>query len=103
MLVPGPVVAEVGYLIAREAGARVEAAFLQSLADGDFEPVDLTRADYTRMAELVEQYANLPLGTADASVVAIAERLDVAEVATLDRKDFSVVRPRHVPAFALLP
>lgn len=103
MLVPGPVVAEVGYLIAREAGARVEAAFLQSLADGDFEPVDLTRADYARMAELVEQYANLPLGTTDASVVAVAERLDVAEVATLDRKDFSVIRPRHVLAFALLP
>lgn len=103
MLVPGPVVAEAGYLIAREAGARVEAAFLQSLAAGDFEPVDLTRADYARMAELVEQYANLPLGTTDASVVAVAERLDVAEVATLDRKDFSVVRPRHVPSFALLP
>lgn len=40
LLVPGPVVAEVGYLLAREAGARVEALFLRSLGDGDFEPVD---------------------------------------------------------------
>src|SRR5207248_1189113 len=102
-LVPGTVVAEVGYLIAREAGARVESAFLRSLADGDFEQVDLTRADFARMAELVEQYAILPLGTTDASVVAVAERFDVVEVATLDRKDFSVVRPRNVPAFTLLP
>jgi hypothetical protein len=36
LLVPATVVAEVGYLLAREAGPRVEALFLQSLADGDF-------------------------------------------------------------------
>ena len=36
------VIAEVGYLLAREAGARVESLFLQSLAKGDFTPVDLT-------------------------------------------------------------
>ena len=45
----------------------------------------------------------LPLGTSDASVVAVAERLGIAEVATLDRRHFSVVRPKHVPAFTLLP
>ena len=75
LLIPAPVVAEVGYLIAREAGAAVESAFLRSIADGDFEAVDLTRADYARMADLVDQYANLPLGTTDAAVVAAAERL----------------------------
>ena len=37
------------------------------------------------------------------SVVAIAERLGVTQVATLDRRDFSVVRPRHTDAFELLP
>ncbi len=36
LLVPATVVAEVGYLLAREAGPQVEALFLQSLADGDF-------------------------------------------------------------------
>lgn len=39
----------------------------------------------------------------DASLVAIAERLGVTEIATLDRRDFTVVRPRHVGAFVLLP
>jgi len=43
MLVPAPVVAEVGYLLAREAGTRVESLFLRSLSDGDFLPVELTR------------------------------------------------------------
>ena len=104
LLIPAPVVAEVGYLIAREAGAAVEwAAFLRSIADGDFEAVDLTRADYARMADLVDQYADLPLGAANAAVVAVAERLGIAEIATLDRKDSSVVRPRHTPAFTLVP
>ena len=51
----------------------------------------------------MDTYADLPLGTADASVVAVAERLGIAEVATLDRRHFTVVRPRHVTAFTLLP
>jgi predicted nucleic acid-binding protein len=54
-------------------------------------------------AELVADYRDLPLGTVDASVIAAAERLDAAEVATLDRRHCSVVRPRHEVAFQLLP
>jgi len=102
ILVPSPIVAEVGYLIGR-FDPRVEAGFLRSLAAGDFIPVELTTGDYERMAELVEQYADMPLGTSDAAVVAVAERLNVAEVATLDRRHFTVVRPRHVQALTLLP
>jgi predicted nucleic acid-binding protein len=103
LLVPGPVPAEVGYMLHRLGGSKVEAAFLRSLRDGVFEVIALTTADWDRMAELVDTYADLPLGTADASVVAVAERLGIAEVATLDRRHFSVVRPKHVPAFTLLP
>jgi predicted nucleic acid-binding protein len=103
LLVPATVVAEVGYLLEREAGPRVEAMFLIALADGDFRLVDLTPADFRRAAELVATYADLPLGTTDATVIALAERLNVSEVATLDRRHFSVVRPRHVPALTLLP
>jgi len=73
------------------------------LADGDFQTVGLTADDYYRVAELVDRYADLPLGTTDAAVVAVAERFRCAEVATLDRRDFSVVRPRHVKALTLLP
>jgi len=45
----------------------------------------------------------VPLGAADASVIAIAERLKLTEVATLDHRHFTVVRPSHVNAFTLLP
>lgn len=103
LLLPAPVTAEVGYLLAREAGAAVESLFLRSVADGDFEPVDLTADDYARMAELVDEYADLPLGTTDAAVIALAERLRITEVATLDHRHFSVVRPRLTTALVLLP
>ncbi|WP_158891968.1 type II toxin-antitoxin system VapC family toxin [Amycolatopsis anabasis] len=103
ILVPAPILGEVGFMLAKYAGARTEAGFLRSLAAGDFVPVDLTNADYDRVADLVDQYADLPLGTSDASVIAVAERLNVAEVATLDLRHFTVVRPRHVKALTLLP
>ena len=64
---PGTVVAETGYLLAREGGAGVEAQFLTSLADGTLQPVELTREDYARAAELVLAYQSLPLGTTDAT------------------------------------
>jgi len=47
--------------------------------------------------------ADLPLGTNDASVIAVAERLGITEIATLDRRNFTVVRPHHVDALTLLP
>jgi len=103
LALPSPVVTEACYLLAREAGAQAEAAFLGSLADGDMTVIDLEREDWRRAAELVLRYADLPLGAVDASVVAVAERLGLTEVATIDRRHFSVVRPRHVNAFTLLP
>jgi predicted nucleic acid-binding protein len=103
LLVPGTVIAEVGYLLARNANPRVEALFLDAVADGDFELTDLVAADARRAASLVRTYSDLPLGTTDATVVAIAERLGATEVATLDRRHFTVVRPAHVDAFTLLP
>ena len=102
-MVPATVVAEVGYLLAREAGARLESLFLRSIAEGDFTSADLTAGDFSRMAELVVTYASLPLGTTDASVIAVAERLKLTEIATLDRRHFTVVRPSHVDALTLVP
>jgi len=61
------------------------------------------REDFERIAELVEHYANFPLGGADASVVALAERTGAGIVITLDHRHFAAVKPRHIGAFDLLP
>ena len=88
---------------AAPAARRSRAHFLRSIAQQTISIVDLELSDYERMAELVDAYADFPLGTTDAAVVAVAERLRVSEVATLDHRHFRVVRPRHIPAFTLLP
>jgi hypothetical protein len=59
--------------------------------------------DWLWIAELVWTYRDLPLGTADASVVATAERLNIRQVATVDRRHFTIVRPAGFTAFELLP
>jgi hypothetical protein len=77
--------------------------FLGDLAAGAFSIDPVPAADWLRIAELVSQYRDLPLGTVDASVVAAAERLGITELATVDRRHFGVVRPSHAEAFTLLP
>jgi hypothetical protein len=55
------------------------------------------------MADLARRYADLPLGTTDASVIALTKRLGLTEVAILDRRHFNIVRPEHAPGLTLLP
>ncbi len=102
-LVPATVVAETGYLLERAAGPAVEAEFLRLFSSGYLKLADLTGDDLNRAAELVEQYANFPLGTTDATIIALAERLEITTIATLDTRHFNAVRPTHVEAFTLIP
>jgi predicted nucleic acid-binding protein len=59
--------------------------------------------DLARMAQLIETYADLRLGTVDACVIATAEWLGATTIATLDRRHVTVVRPSHIDAFQLVP
>lgn len=104
LLVPSPVMGEVGYLLESRVGPpQAEVTFLKSFGGNGFHVAELEDEDLPRMAELVERYIDLPLGLVDAAVIAIAERLGLSEVATVDQRHFRVVRPRHVEAFRLLP
>jgi predicted nucleic acid-binding protein len=103
LVVPTPVITEVAYLIAARLGTNAEVRFLGDLAAGAFAVEPVGPSDWLRIAELVSRYRDLSLGTVDASVIATAERLGIQEVATVDRRHFSVVHPRHAAAFVLLP
>lgn len=87
--------------VGRRLGATAEAAFLLGLGGLDVEGP--AHEDFPRIAELVERYADFPLGGTDASLVALAERTGASTLITLDRRHFAAVRPRHVEAFELLP
>jgi hypothetical protein len=103
LVIPMLVVTEVAYLMATRLGVEPEVRFLGDLAAGEFSIDPVPAGDWLRIAELVATYRDLRLGTVDASIVAASERLGVTEVATIDRRHFEVVRPRHVDAFTLLP
>ncbi len=100
-VIPGPVATETAQMIARRLGSAAEARFHRALATQEVEPP--TPEDFIRIAELVERYADFPLGGVDASVVALAERLDTPLVLTLDRRHFAAVRPNHCDSLELLP
>ena len=103
LLVPSPVLGEVGYLLQSRVGPHAEVTFLNSFGADGFHIAELEDQDIPRMADLVEAYLDLPLGIVDAAVIAVAERLRLTEIATLDRRHFAVVRPSHTRAFTLLP
>ena len=103
LAVTPPVIAEASWLIEDRLGAAAEARFLRSVTSARFTIEDLTPVDYQRAIELIESYSDLGLGFVDASIVAIAERLNLDSIATLNRRDFAVVRPAHRNAFVLVP
>jgi predicted nucleic acid-binding protein len=107
LLVTPYVIAEVCWMAASRIGATAEANVIDAVAAGELQQVTVTDDELRRIAELLHQYADLHggqgLSLADASVVAVAEQRGVREIATLDVTDFSLVRPRHVPHFTLLP
>ncbi len=101
LVIPALVITEVAYFLSRHLGPSVEAEFARGLETFD---VEAPRPDdWRRIGDLVEQYGDFPLGTTDASVIALAERLGTDLVITLDRRHFGAVRPLHCSSFRLLP
>jgi predicted nucleic acid-binding protein len=98
-----PVAVETAWMIESRLGPTAEATFVASVAAGELTVVDLAPIDWARCAELITRYHDLSLGLVDASVIAIAERLNVDTIATLNHRDFAVVRPAHRDAFQLIP
>ena len=103
IIVPFPVIVEVCRLIQRRLQAEHQSRFLRSLTMGELEVEHLGDPDILRAADLVERYADARFGFVDASVVALAERFSVTRLLTLDRRDFSLVRPTHCPSFEFIP
>jgi predicted nucleic acid-binding protein len=103
LLVPAPVVVELDWLAGNRLGPEPFSLFLADLAAGPIAVIDLVRADYVRVRELLARYADLKLGFVDAAIVAVVERLGERKLATLDHRHFSTIRPRHTEALELLP
>ena len=103
VLVPYPVVVELDWLEGQRLGPDAFLSFLADAQEGRLEIVDLQPEDYRRIRELLGRYLDLALGSVDAAVLAIVERLGEPKLATLDHRHFTIVRPRHVPSLRLVP
>ena len=87
-----PVISETGWLLLDRNGPESQHRFLTTIAAGHVTVIDLTPADWERITDLVDTYADLALDIIDASTIAAAERLNQTTIATLDHRDFRIVR-----------
>jgi predicted nucleic acid-binding protein len=100
LLVPSLAVTEVCNLLEnrkRGGSALLAVKFVTSIVQKELQLIEITPDDYMRVAGLMRTYASMGLEVVDASVVALAERFNLKAVATLDRRDFCVIWPSHLP------
>ena len=103
LVIPVPVLVEVDYWLRKLFGPETWQTFVEDIAGGAYRLHHIDEEDLVRAAELEADYDSLSLGFVDAAVIASCERLGETKVATLDRRHFSIVRPRHCDSFQLLP
>ena len=103
LVLPVTVLPEVSYLIGSRLGHRVMRQFLSGLVTENVTFETITITDLKRVTEILKEYADSRLDFVDATIVAIAERLDVTRILTLDRRDFTIIRPKHQSHFEILP
>jgi len=102
MLSTWPAFTEAMYLLGAGAGWRGQEPLWRMVRTGQLMLAEVTTTMLARMPGLMQQYWDLPMDLADASLVAMAEELRLHEVLTLDR-DFRVYRLPDGQAFKVLP
>lgn len=103
LIVPVTVLPEIAYLLDMRLGHYVMRQFVKQIVNPGWTLEPIGESDLVRAAQLLEKYSDNRLDFVDATIVAIAERLNVKQVLTLDQRHFRVIRPLHVPSFELLP
>jgi hypothetical protein len=103
IVLPMAVLAEIDYLLRVRLGHRAVSRFLEGIQTGGYVLEPFTAADVNRCYALLQTYASLNLGLADAAVIATAERLGTRRILTVDERHFRAVRSAAGAPFTLLP
>jgi uncharacterized protein len=103
LVVPAAVLVEVDYWLRKLYGPGPWDTFVEDIASGAYRLHNLDEDGLVRAAQIESAYESLDLGLVDAAVMVTCERLGETKVATLDRRDFAVVRPQHCDSLTLLP
>ena len=97
------ILAELDYLLSTRVSAAVARTLLQEVANGAYQLEPFDRVDVGRALAILEQYPDLGLGLADASLVVLAERHGTRDILTLDARHFRAVKGPQGRPFRLLP
>ena len=106
---PGPlllspfVLAELDDLLSTRVSPQAAAALLGQVAAGAYRLEPMDAGDVARALEVIEQYGDLDVGLADASLVVLAERHGATDLLTLDERHFRVVAGARGRPFRILP
>ena len=103
ILLPQSVLAEVAFMLTRAGGKNATIQFFRALPQSKYRPVALRPEDFVRAADILRKYQDTRVDFVDATIAAIAERLHIQTILTLDQRDFGLIRPAHVDFFELLP
>lgn len=103
IFLPAVVLTEVGYLVRRGQGVSGVAKMLEIIAQSTFVLVEAEKGDLLRSAEIIRTYYDSDIDVVDAVLMAIAERMDIMSILTLDQRDFRIFRPNHCESFDLIP
>jgi uncharacterized protein len=103
IFLPVPAITEVTYFTSMNLGIEATAKFLDGLRNSKFILETPTPEDYSRSAEILRKYNDANLDFVDVCIVAMAERLKITTILTIDRRDFGLIRPVHCEAFEILP
>ena len=103
LLVPDVVLQEVCYLITRDLGHSGIQRFLEYFAQLDASLEAIGMGDLGRARDIANTYADAEFDIVDCCIMAIAERLNIARIATFDRRDFGIFQPRHCDFLELVP
>lgn len=103
VVLPVPAITEVAYLLLGDVGSDAVADFIASLATTDLVLESPQIDDYSRASEVIRRYGDGHVDFVDAMIVAMAERLSITRILTLDVRHFAMFRPSHCEAFELLP
>ena len=96
------VLTEVMYLLWTRVGWVAQEAVWRMVLRGDLLVEHPSPAELVRMSELMSKYNDRPMDFADASLVALAERLSLDRIFTVDRRDFSVYRLHGKKPFTII-
>ncbi len=101
-VVAAPILVELFYLTVKYASYS-EAIEAVRQVRNRFVIEPLIATDMERMEAIMRQYLSAELDYADTAIVAVAERLNITQIYSFDRRDFVIFRPRHCAAFDLMP